>query len=218
MNSDDDVTWGAEEEEEWLHDEWLRIEAMGGEAYTKVWEEQEAKKRSKEEEREEEEEMEEDPYEKEERQRWKREEEEAREAYLKKIKEEENEEEEEESQFVDLPTLRPSDSSTDIDISSQETNLDNPQAVVESPRAEGDESPRAEGAESPRAEGAEPAEARDSGPQEKDGGLEMGNTGQMTEYYLYGLYVVLCPWPLQPRLPRLPRLPDSRPLPADYPN
>jgi hypothetical protein len=62
--------------------------------------------------------------------------------------------------------------------------LDNPQALVESPRAEGDECPRAEGAESPRAEGAEPAEARDSGPQEKDRGLEMGDTGQMTEYYL----------------------------------
>jgi hypothetical protein len=69
MNSDENVTWSAEEEEEWLHDKWLRVEAMGDEAYTKVWEEQEAKKRSKEEGREEEEEMEEDPDEKEERQR-----------------------------------------------------------------------------------------------------------------------------------------------------
>ena len=51
--------------------------------------------------------------------------------------------------------------------------MDSPQAVAESPRAEGDECPRAEGAESPRAEGAkgpraeraEPAEAGDGGPQ-----------------------------------------------------
>ena len=77
MNSDENVTWSAEEVEEWLHDKWLRAEAMGGEAYSKVWEEQEAKKRRKEEGREEEQEMEEDPDEKEERQRWKEEEEEA---------------------------------------------------------------------------------------------------------------------------------------------
>ena len=48
---------------------------------------------------------------------------------------------------------------------SQESKLDNPQAVVESPRAEGDECTRAEGDESPRAEGAEPADSGDSGPQ-----------------------------------------------------
>ena len=52
--------------------------------------------------------------------------------------------------------------------------MDNPQAVVESPRAEGDESPRAEGAESLRAEEAEPAEARDMGQQVCDTGQIVG--------------------------------------------
>ena len=205
MTSDENVTWSEEETEKWEHDEWLRMEAMGDEAYsfTKAWEEQEEKKRRIEEGEEEEEEMWEEPYEKEERLRWKEEEEKAREAYFKEIKEEEEayfkeikeeeeareacfkeireeekEEEEEESHFVDVPTLRPpdsstlgpSDSSTDIDISSQESKLDNSQAVVESLRAEGDECPRAEGAESPRAEGAEPAEAGDGGPQVCDTG------------------------------------------------
>ena len=71
MNSYENVTWNEEEIEEWLHEEWLRVEAMGGEGFTlsEVWEEQEAKKRRTEEGEEEEEEMEEDPYEKEERQR-----------------------------------------------------------------------------------------------------------------------------------------------------
>ena len=45
--SDGNVTMSAEEVEEWLHDEWLRTEALGDEAYTKVWEEQKAKKRRK---------------------------------------------------------------------------------------------------------------------------------------------------------------------------
>ena len=167
---------------------------MGGEAFSKVWEEQKEKKRRIEEGEEEEEEMEEDPYEKEERLRRKeeeeearesylkeiKEEEEAREAYLKEIREEEKEEEEKESQFVNVPTFRPPDSSTlrtsdsltDIDILSQESKLDNSQAVVESPRAEGDECPRAEGAESLRVEGVEPAEAG-------DGGSQVCDTGQI---------------------------------------
>ena len=55
--------------------------------------------------------------------------------------------------------------------------MDNLQAVVECPRAEGAESPRAEGTDSPRAEGAETADAEDGEPQ-------LCDTGQMTEYYL----------------------------------
>ena len=199
MNRDKDGTWSAEEVEEWLHEEWLRVQEMGDEAYTKVEEEEEEKRRSEEKKKEEQEEMEEDPYEEEERKRWKSEEEEAKGAYLKKIEEEEekgiyrqtvaemieedseakrlkkeieikerkksetaenlkgNEEEDQASPIVDLPTLRPSDLSTDIDAPTQETNLDNPQAVVESLRAEG----------------AEAAEARDRG-------LQMGDTGQIT--------------------------------------
>ena len=76
MNSDENVTWNEEEIEEWEHDEWLRIEAMGGEAYSKAWEEQEEKKRRIEEGEEEEEDPyeDDDPYEKEERLRWKEEE------------------------------------------------------------------------------------------------------------------------------------------------
>ena len=43
MDSDEDVTWTEEEIEEWEHDEWLRMEAMGGPSLTEVWEEQREK-------------------------------------------------------------------------------------------------------------------------------------------------------------------------------
>ena len=82
------MTWTEEEIEEWEHDEWLRMEALGGPLLTEVWEEQIEKKRRIQEGEEEEEEMEEDPYEKEERLRWKEEERKAREAYFKEIEEE----------------------------------------------------------------------------------------------------------------------------------
>ena len=74
MNRENDEPWSAEEVEEWEHDQWLKIQEMGDEAYRKVEEEGE---------------MEEDPYEKEERRRWQEEEERAKEAYFQEIKEEE---------------------------------------------------------------------------------------------------------------------------------
>ena len=43
MNRDKDGTWSAEEIEEWLHEEWLRVQEMGDEAYIKVEEEEEQK-------------------------------------------------------------------------------------------------------------------------------------------------------------------------------
>ena len=42
MNRENDETWSAEEIEEWQHDEWLRVQEMGDEAYIKVEEEEEA--------------------------------------------------------------------------------------------------------------------------------------------------------------------------------
>ena len=202
MNRENDEPWSAEEVEEWEHDQWLKIQEMGDEAYMKV---------------EEEDEMEEDPYEEEERRRWQEEEERAKEAYFQEIKEEEergvyrqtvaelieersaarklmkkmkkekeeinansekpekyeqetevsteNEDKVDSSdpplQPLDSPTSQPSDSPTEIDASIQETNLNNSQAVVETQMGEESEST-----------------------QEKDGGLQMGDTGQVTEYYL----------------------------------
>ena len=70
MNRENDGPWSAEEIEEWEHDEWLKVQEMGDEAYTKVEEEYERRRWSEEEENAEEEEMEEDPYEEEERRRW----------------------------------------------------------------------------------------------------------------------------------------------------
>ena len=86
MNRENDETWSAEEIEEWQHDEWLRVQEMGNEAYIKVEEEEERKRWSEEEKNKEKEEMEKDPCKEEQRKRWKREEEESDEQYLKEIK------------------------------------------------------------------------------------------------------------------------------------
>ena len=48
MNREKDGTRSAEEIEEWLHEEWLRVQEMGDEAYIKVEEEEEQKRRSEE--------------------------------------------------------------------------------------------------------------------------------------------------------------------------
>ena len=36
MNRENDEPWSAEEVEEWEHDQWLKIQEMGDEAYMKV--------------------------------------------------------------------------------------------------------------------------------------------------------------------------------------
>ena len=92
------------------------------------------------------------------RKKMKREEEERN---INSEKSKENKEETEAPQPIDSLTSQPSDSPTDVDASIQETNLNNSQAVVESQRIKEGESTKA-----------------------KDGGLQMGDTGQMTEYCL----------------------------------
>ena len=61
----------------------------------------------------------------------------------------------------DSPTFQPPDSPTDIDASIQKTNLNSFQVVVETQMGEESEST-----------------------QDNEGGLQMGNTIQVTEYYL----------------------------------
>ena len=140
MESEEDKIWTEEEIEEWEHDEWLRMEVVGGPSIREILEEQMEKRRRRQEGEEEEEEMEEDPYENEERLKWKEEERKAREAYFKEIeeedkkleaeireeekkdeenkkleaeiREEEKKEEEDGSKLVYEPNLRPVDSST----------------------------------------------------------------------------------------------------------
>ena len=84
MEKEDDRLWTAEEIEEWEHDEWLKLQERGEEAYKEV--EDEFERRNEEEE---DEDVYEDPYEKEERRIWKEEEEKAKEEYFKKIRYEE---------------------------------------------------------------------------------------------------------------------------------
>ena len=71
-------------------------------------------------------------------------------------KDKQNAEEDQLSLIIDLPTSQLSNSPTDIDTSAQETNLNNLQAVVKSLRTKGGEAIKA-----------------------KDGGLQMGDTGQI---------------------------------------
>ena len=165
MEKEDDRLWTAEEIEEWEHDEWLKLQERGEEAYKEV--EDEFERRNEEEE---DEDVYEDPYEKEERRIWKEEEEKAKEEYFKKIREEEErgifrqtvaelieeeslkrksrkkmdmKEEDEEPRLLDSSTTKTSDSTTDIDDLFQKIDLNNPQAVVECKEIEMDESAEA---------------------------------------------------------------------------
>ena len=165
MEKEDDRIWTAEEIEEHEHDEWLKLQERGEEAYKEV--EDEFRRRNEEEE---EEDVYEDPYEKEERRIWKEEEEKAKEEYFKMIREEEEKgifrqtvaelieeeslkrksrkkmdmkEEDEEPRLLDSSTTKTSDSTTDIDDLFQKIDLNNPQAVVECQEIEMDESTKA---------------------------------------------------------------------------
>ena len=59
MKKEDDKPWTAEEIEEWEHDEWLKLQERGDEAYKEVEDEFERRRWSEENENEEEEDMDE---------------------------------------------------------------------------------------------------------------------------------------------------------------